>query len=202
MGARDLTAADRDALLALARATLAAHLAGRALPATPPVPGAALRRGAFVTITERGALRGCVGHLAADRELGTVVRDMTLAAAGDDPRFPPVTSDELPHLALEISVLTEPAPLAPPVDPTRVVVGRDGLLVRRGRHIGVLLPQVAGEHHWGAEAFLAACCHKAGLAPGAWREPETELFTFQADVFGEGGGGQAEVAGETGRGTP
>ena len=143
--------------------------------------GALLKRGAFVTITARGALRGCIGHIAADRELGTVVPEMTVAAAQDDPRFPPVEPDELPDLALEISVLSEAAP----VDASRIVAGRDGVIVRRGRNVGLLLPQVARDHHWGPEALLAATCRKAGLPPEAWREPGTELFTFQADVFGE-----------------
>ena len=79
---------------------------------------------------------------------------------------------------------TAPLPLVP-VDPARIVAGRDGLIVRRGRHVGLLLPQVATEYHWGPEAFLAATCRKAGLPPDAWREPDTEVLTFQADVFGE-----------------
>ncbi len=186
IGDPELTAADRAALLRLARATLAAHLAGGLLPPLPEVPGAALRRGAFVTITEAGALRGCVGRIADERPLGDVVREMTVAAARDDPRFAPVTPEELPRLALEISVLTSAAPLPlTPVDPARIVAGRDGLIVRRGRHVGLLLPQVATEYHWGPEAFLAATCRKAGLPPDAWREPDTEVLTFQADVFGE-----------------
>ncbi len=184
-----MTAADRAALLRLARATLVAHLAGRPLPPLPGSPGATFRRGAFVTITATGgALRGCVGHVADERPLGEVVREMTVAAARDDPRFPPVEPEELPRLALEISVLTAAAPLRlDPVDPAGIVIGRDGLIVRRGRHVGLLLPQVAAEYHWGPEAFLAAACRKAGLAPEAWREPGTEVVTFQAEVFGETG---------------
>jgi AmmeMemoRadiSam system protein A len=151
------------------------------------VPGAALKRGAFVTLTERGALRGCIGHIAADRELGAVVREMAVAAACDDPRFAPVSLEELPSLALEISVLSGPTSLPPPVDAARIVIGRDGLVVRRERLIALLLPQVAPEYHWGPEAFLAATCRKAGLPPDAWREPGTEVFTFQADVFAEPG---------------
>jgi AmmeMemoRadiSam system protein A len=182
-----LTAADRAALLELARATLTAQLAGRPLPPAPAVPGALLHRGAFVTITERGTLRGCIGHIAADKELGVVVREMTVAAAEDDPRFAPVALDELWSVALEISVLSTPQRLGPPADPGHVAVGRDGLIVRRGSRIGLLLPQVAPEHRWGPEAFLAAACRKAGLAPEAWLEGTTEVFTFQADVFGESG---------------
>jgi len=181
----DLTASDRAALLRLARDTLEAHLAGRPLPPVPQVSGAGLKRGAFVTLAARGALRGCIGRIAGDRPLGDVVRDMTLAAARDDPRFPPVAPDELPELAIEISVLSEPAMLDAPADPGRIVIGRDGLIVQRGRQVGLLLPQVAGEHHWGPEELLAAACRKAGLPPAAWREPGTEVLTFQADVFGE-----------------
>jgi uncharacterized protein len=180
-----LTSADRAALLALARATLEAHLAGRPLPPVPAVAGAALKRGAFVTLSERGALRGCIGHIPADRALGAVVRDMAVAAACDDPRFAPVERAELPTIALEISVLSEPMRLPEPIEPSRIVVGRDGLVVRRERRVALLLPQVAVEYHWEAEAFLAAACRKAGLPLDAWQEPGTEVLTFQADVFGE-----------------
>lgn len=159
----------------------------------PTVRGAALQRGAFVTLSERGALRGCIGHILADRTLGAVVRDMVVAAACDDPRFAPVERAELPSITVEISVLSEPRRLAEPVQPSRITVGRDGLVVRRERRIALLLPQVAAENAWEPETFLAAVCRKAGLSPGAWREPGTEVLSFQADVFGE--------AGEQGRGT-
>lgn len=151
----------------------------------PACAAADLKRGAFVTITERGALRGCIGHVAADRDLGSVVRAMTVAAAQDDPRFAPVAPDELPYLALEISVLSEATHLPPPVQPSQIVVGRHGLVVRAAHHVGLLLPQVATDYQWGPEAFLAAACRKAGLAPDGWRDPSTEVFTFQADVFRE-----------------
>ena len=140
-----------------------------------------------MTLLERGALRGCIGHIAADRPLGAVVREMTVAAARDDPRFAPVATDELPALAVEISVLAAPAPLRAPVEPSSIIVGRDGLIVRRESLMALLLPQVAAEYDWSPEAFLAATCRKAGLAPDAWREPGTEVLAFQADVFGEAG---------------
>lgn len=181
-----MTAPDRVALLRLARATLEAHLAGRPLPPVPDAPWAALKRGAFVTILERGALRGCIGQVENMRPLGAVVRELTVAAARDDPRFAPVAPEELAGLTLEISVLTGAAPVrARPVEPGAIAAGRDGLIVRRGRQVGLLLPQVATEYRWGPEAFLAATCRKAGLPPDAWREPDTEVLTFQADVFGE-----------------
>jgi len=109
---------------------------------------------------------------------------VALSAAQSDPRFAPVTPAELSELRIEISVLTEPVRVEGP-DLCRVVIGRDGLLVRRGRRQAILLPQVAGEQGLGPEAFLNAVCHKAGLAPGSWREPGTQVFTFTADVFVE-----------------
>ena len=148
-----------------------------------------MRRGAFVTLEETsdGALRGCIGRVAGDRPLGEVVRSVAVSAALEDPRFPPVDPGELAELRIEISVLGEPVVFEPRAL-GRLVIGRDGLLVRRGQEggvLGVLLPQVATEHALDAEAFLAAACRKAGLGRHAWREPGTCVFTFQADVFGE-----------------
>jgi AmmeMemoRadiSam system protein A len=181
-----LTAVDRTALLALARGAIQAALAGRAPPAVPDVPGAALRRGAFVTLEEQdgGDLRGCIGHVMDDRPLGEVIRRVAVSAARSDPRFPPVQLDELPGLRIEISVLDPPMRVEA-ADLSRLVIGRDGLLVRRGRSQAVLLPQVATEQGFGPEGFLNAVCQKAGLAPHSWREPDTQVFTFTADVFVE-----------------
>jgi AmmeMemoRadiSam system protein A len=133
---------------------------------------------------ERHDLRGCVGHVEPDRPLGEVIRRVAVSAARSDPRFPPVTEDELHALRIEISVLSEPVRMDPVV-PERLVVGRDGLLVRRGRAQGLLLPQVATEHGFGPEAFLRAVCHKARLPSGSWQEPGTQVFTFTADILAE-----------------
>lgn len=129
-------------------------------------------------------LRGCIGHISGDRPLGEVIRQVAVSAARSDHRFPPVQLDELSALRIEISVLSEPV-LIETANLSRLVIGRDGLLVRRGRAQGVLLPQVAVEQGFGPEAFLNAVCHKAGLPPGSWREPATRVFTFTADVFVE-----------------
>jgi AmmeMemoRadiSam system protein A len=169
----------------LARRAIEAALAGRPAPEIPAVPGAALYRGAFVTLEEEGGvLRGCIGRVAGDRRLGEVIRSVAVSAAREDPRFPAVSPGELPRLRIEISVLSAPQ-RADPVAPARLAIGRDGLLVRRDRALGVLLPQVATDHGLDAEGFLVAACRKAGLPPQSWREPGTEVFTFQADVFGE-----------------
>ncbi len=180
-----LSPADRAALLALARCAIAAALAGRAPPKLPDVPAAAQQRGAFVSLHEaNGDLRGCIGRVRGDRPLGEIIRRVAVSAARSDPRFPPVTSDELSDLRIEISVLSKPVRMEP-ADWCRLVIGRDGLLVRRGEAEAVLLPQVATAHGFGPEAYLNAVCHKAGLAPGIWWEPATHIFTFTADVFVE-----------------
>jgi AmmeMemoRadiSam system protein A len=139
-----------------------------------------------VTLEEQEGhdLRGCIGHLRGDRPLGEVIRQVAVSAARSDPRFPAVQLEELPALRIEISVLDEPVPVEIP-DRRRLVIGRDGVLVRRGKAQAVLLPQVAVEQGLGPEAFLNAVCHKAGLAPGSWREPATLVFAFTADVFVE-----------------
>ena len=169
----------------MARGAIAAKLAGAPEPPIPDIPIARESRGAFVSLHEDGGdLRGCIGHVASDRPLGEVIRQIAVSAAQSDPRFPPVAPEELPDLRLEISVLSEPRYVAT-TDLRGIVIGRDGLLVRRGRAQAVLLPQVATEHGFGPEAFLDAACHKAGLAAGSWREPETQVFTFTADIFVE-----------------
>jgi AmmeMemoRadiSam system protein A len=105
-----------------------------------------------------------------------------VAAALEDPRFPPVTLRELPGLRIEISALTVPEP----ADAERVEVGRHGLIVTRGSRKGLLLPQVASEWGWDRAQFLSQTCRKAGLPAEAWREPGTLVEWFEAEVWGEG----------------
>lgn len=179
-----LGAEDKARLKDIARQTLVAKLFGTVpspdltLSELPP----ALRepRGAFVTVKRHGQLRGCIGQIEARRPLAHTVSRMALAAAFEDPRFPPVTADEWNDLELEISVLS---PLEKLDDPTRVQVGSHGLVVRKGSQSGLLLPQVAVEQGWDRETFLRQTCRKAGLPPDAWRDPDTEIFTFTAEVF-------------------
>ena len=175
---------ERRALLALVRRTLEVELSGAAPEPPPDLPGLRAQRGAFVTLRRGGELRGCIGHVPADRPLVEVVARMAVSAATADPRFPPVAPEELSELRIEISVLSEPMRVDPP-DESRVQPGRDGVIVRHGGRQGLLLPQVATEFDWGPEALLAAACRKAGLAADAWREAECELYVFQADIFGE-----------------
>jgi hypothetical protein len=177
-----LTLAERSALLGVARAAVLAHLQGK----PPPEPGLfgalAEPRGAFVSLHVGGALRGCVGTLSPADGLARTVARMAVAAASQDPRFPPLTPADVPELSVEISAL---GPRRPLPEPLAVRVGQDGLVVRKGWHRGTLLPRVAVEHGWDAPEFLKHACLKAGLPARAWQEPGLELEAFEAEEFGE-----------------
>lgn len=108
------------------------------------------------------------------------VKEMAVQAAFADPRFPPLTPDELSELDLEISVLT---PLERIKDPSRIEIGKHGLLIRKKSYSGLLLPQVATDHGWDRQQFLEWTCRKASLPPRAWQDPDTEIFVFSADIF-------------------
>jgi AmmeMemoRadiSam system protein A len=168
----------------LARDAVAARLEGRALPASQSDPALARPAGVFVSLHHRrtGELRGCIGHVEAERPLAEVVPEMAVAAACVDTRFPAVTARELPDLVIEVSVLGP----SRPIPPEAVEPGRHGLIVSLGRRLGLLLPQVAAEQGWTREELLDGVCRKAGLPRGAWREPACRLEAFTAEVFGEG----------------
>lgn len=139
-------------------------------------------RGAFVTLsTLSDDLRGCIGTILPVGPLDATVARMAVAAAVEDPRFLPVTPQELPALRIEISALTVPEP----ADAERIEVGRHGLIVTRGSRKGLLLPQVASEWGWDRVEFLAQTCRKAGLPADAWRDSQTLLEWFEAEVWGE-----------------
>ncbi len=138
-------------------------------------------QGAFVTITIGGELRGCIGTFREDTPLFRTVAQMAVAAAQEDPRFPPLTTAELPKIHVEISALS---PMKPVGDVREIEVGRHGLYITRDFHSGVLLPQVATEYGWDRTTFLEQTCRKAGLPKNAWREG-AKILSFEAEVFGE-----------------
>lgn len=178
-----LSAESRRALLALARASIAARLEGQ--PLALPDPADELRQpgSAFVTLRRRSdrELRGCVGLLDREVTLAEVVAEAAVAAATRDGRFEGVTAAELPDLRIEISVLGSISAIAC----DEVEVGRHGLLVQYGNRRGLLLPQVAVDRGWDRESFLAWTCRKAGLPPDTWKRADCELLAFTALVFGE-----------------
>jgi AmmeMemoRadiSam system protein A len=177
-----LTDDEKQALLRIARASIQAELAGKKPPAAKGQGTLEEKRGAFVSLKRRGRLRGCIGFIEAKKPLAQTVEEMAVAAALQDPRFEPLREEELKEISLEISVLT---PLRKIADVGAIEVGTHGLYVRKGSRAGLLLPQVATEYGWDRDTFLKETCRKAGLAPDAWRDPETEIYLFSADVFGE-----------------
>lgn len=169
-------------LLKLARQALEECTLQHHLPsvAEPPEESLCATCGAFVTLRQGEHLRGCIGHIEPSVPLYQTVRECTVAAALDDPRFEPVTPQELPELHIEISVLSA----LTDVRSEEVEVGRHGLLISRGSHRGLLLPQVATQWHWDRQQFLEETCIKAGLPADAWRQGAT-IQVFTAQVFSE-----------------
>ena len=140
--------------------------------------------GCFVTLKNHDRLRGCIGRFVSDEPLIELVSEMAKASATDDPRFSlnPIIRNELNKLDIEISVLS---PLQRTNDPLSLRLGIDGIYIKRGCTSGCFLPQVAEETGWTKEEFLSYCCsHKAGLAPDAWKDPQTQVSLFTAEVFG------------------
>ncbi|MBQ7617664.1 MAG: AmmeMemoRadiSam system protein A [Desulfovibrio sp.] len=136
--------------------------------------------GAFVTLTLHGQLRGCIGSIVAYEPLYQNVWHMARAAAFQDPRFRPVDSLEWNDICAEISVLSEPT-LCP--DPSKIVVGQHGLILKKAGRTGVFLPQVPVEQRWSLSEYLEHLCLKAGLPKGSWQDPEASLYWYEALVF-------------------
>jgi AmmeMemoRadiSam system protein A len=175
----------KQTLLKVARNTVEAVIKGGETPKPESDdPQLNAHCGCFVTLKNKGRLRGCIGRFISDITLIELVVEMAKASATGDPRFfaDPITADELEQLDIEISVLS---PLLRTDQPLSLRLGVDGIYIKKGRASGCFLPQVATETGWTKEEFLSYCCaHKAGLAPNAWKDPETEVFLFTAEVFG------------------
>jgi len=176
------TLSRRRELLSIARDSIE-----RALRGEPPVPIAERphpddpTHGVFVTLKSGKELRGCIGTLAAQEGIARTVAQFAREAAFGDPRFPPMALEEWPAVRIEISIMTPPRR----IQPEEVEAGRHGLILEmRGRR-GLLLPQVATEWNFNRLQFLEALAQKAGLPSGAWKIPESRLYGFEAEVFGE-----------------
>ncbi len=137
--------------------------------------------GVFVTLLVRGKLRGCIGVIEAKEQLGASIARCAAGAALEDPRFSAMQPDELSGMEVEVSLLS---PLKR-IQPEEVEIGKHGLLVEQGIHRGLLLPQVATEHHLGREEFLRETCHKAGLPLDAWKQPDTHIYGFTCEILKE-----------------
>lgn len=176
-----LTDDEKRALKDLVHHTIASHLGGAdADPGDAPTQRLTEHLGAFVTLTIDGQLRGCIGHVIGDKPLWDTIHAMALQAAFNDPRFPPLTTEEFNAVTIEISILS-PLTLCP--DPDLIRVGTHGLLIQHAGRSGLLLPQVPVEWGWDRLTFLQHTCNKAGLPPDAWTKPDANIFWFQAEVF-------------------
>jgi len=180
-----LTDEEKKFLLKIARQTIETYAREGRKPELPSPDQVSenlrSKRGAFVTLHKKGMLRGCIGVFEGRGPLYQTVSEMAIASGWEDPRFPPLDESELKDIEIEISVLS---PLRP-AKPEEIEVGKHGIYITKGFYRGVLLPQVATEYGWDRETFLAQTCIKAGLNPDAWKEPDTKIEIFSADVFSE-----------------
>jgi len=183
----ELTEQEKEKLLQVARQSIIAHLQRKSAPKfTIESDRLKQPRGAFVTLRDtQGELRGCIGRIEEyELPLYQVVAKMAIAAATQDDRFPPVSLEEMEQVNIEISVLSAPQKIKNPEQ--EIELGKHGVIVQKGIHSGVLLPQVATENDWDLETFLGTLCiHKAGLAWDAWKDKNTEIYIFSAEVFSE-----------------
>lgn len=183
-----LTDPEKSLLLSLARDTLKTHTAnGGARPVVAPesslTPRLKEKYGVFVTLKIGGELRGCIGHITPREPLFRGVIENTVNAATNDLRFKPVEAGEVSGITIEISVLTQPKMIK---GPDEFVVGKEGILIRKGSANAVFLPQVATEQGWDRNETLRHLCQKAGLSENAWKDDGMEFYVFTAEVFGEG----------------
>jgi AmmeMemoRadiSam system protein A len=167
-------------LLRLAHDSISAALENRDLPLVSPTPHFAEPRGVFTSLYLRGELRGCVGYVLPRYPVYRTVAETARAAAFDDNRFPPVTKEEAPDLAIELSIISPPKPIRA----DEIEIGRHGLIVSWHGRRGLLLPQVPVEHAWDCTTFLEQTCRKAGLPLDAWQQGAT-IEAFTAEVFGD-----------------
>ena len=176
---------EQKTLLEIARKTLESYLKDKKTPEFE-IKEEELKQklGAFVTLREDGQLRGCIGQIEPSEDpLWLVVQRMAIEAATKDFRFLPVTLDELKDIKIEISVLTKPEKID---DPNKIEFGKHGVIVKKGIHAGVFLPQVATENNWDLETFMGQLCsQKAGLPWDCWKKGEVDIYTFTAQVFEE-----------------
>ncbi|MDK6029292.1 TIGR00296 family protein [Ignisphaera sp. 4213-co] len=148
-----------------------------------------MRRGmAFVTIerivgTSEKELRGCIGFLQPISSLARIVIESAIAAATEDPRFPPLKEEELENIVIEVSILSPPMLTKNPMKD--IIIGKHGIIISRGWNTGTLLPQVPIDYCWDVETFLAEGCLKAGLEPDCWYDNKTKIFIYEGRIFYE-----------------
>ncbi len=186
-----LTDVEGRAAVKLARKSIELFLSEERLPESQELdfelsPVFGEKRGVFVTLTESGLLRGCIGHPFPDSKLEDAIMDSAISAATRDPRFSPVRKDELDKIVVEVTILTQPEKINAPAEelPEHIEIGKHGLIVKQGYCQGLLLPQVAPEYNMDSIEFLSHTCLKAGLSPDAWLKG-AEVSCFEGQIFKE-----------------
>jgi len=180
----ELNDEEKKELLKISRQTLETYITTGQMPAID-VENKFLENplGAFVTLRKNGALRGCIGSFEPEKPLWQVVQEMTIAAATQDRRFPPVNASEVDQIEIEISVLS---PRRRIFDPEKIVMGKHGVSLIKDSRQGVFLPQVATENNWDLQTLLGQLCtQKMGLLANCWQDPQTQISIFTAEVFAE-----------------
>ncbi len=174
---------ERKQLLSFVRQLITSYLSNQPVPEPPELKRIPELGACFVTLKDaEGNLRGCMGCIEAFEPLGDNLKRCAINAAVNDPRFPEVDLEELQECRIELSILTPEKKIS---DPEEFTVGEDGIILRYQKHSAVFLPQVATEQGWDRDTTLCYLSDKAGLSPFAWKKPEAQLFTFQAEVFAE-----------------
>ncbi|HHT9115908.1 MAG: AmmeMemoRadiSam system protein B [Planctomycetes bacterium] len=183
-----LTNKEKTLLLSLARNTLETYIKTGSPPKLDKIeyevtPKLKEKYGVFVTLKKHGELRGCIGYIIPKSPLSHAVIENTINSSANDWRFSPVEAKEIPDITIEISVLSQTKKIN---RPDEFVVGKEGIIIRKGLASAVFLPQVATEQGWDRVETLCHLCRKAGLSPDAWKDDDTEFYVFTADVFHEG----------------
>ena len=142
------------------------------------------KRGVFVTLYLKGELRGCIGFPYDNYQIYKAVFEAAKSSAFEDPRFNPLTKKEFEQINIEVSVLTEPQIIESNYL-NNIKIGEDGLIIKSSFRSGLLLPQVPKEYNWGIEEFLEHLSMKAGLNKEAWKEENSKIYKFQAQIFKE-----------------
>lgn len=184
-----LTLEDGYKLVRAAREAIECQLSNQEYSIDSIKEGYSQKCGVFVTLYKRASkeeLRGCIGYPLPIKPLYQALVDASISATRD-PRFEPVTLEEMDNITIELSILTEPELLTsnPREYPKQIKVGRDGLLIHWRYGSGLLLPQVAVEYNWDEERFLCETCIKAGAMPDCWLYEDTKVYKFQAIIFKE-----------------
>src|SRR5450631_2355261 len=177
---QEFSSEERALLLKLAHDAIASAIERREISLAPASPHLAEPRGVFTTLYYRGNLRGCIGQVFPLAPLYRTVVETARGAAFGDPRFAPLTNEELPEVGVSLSILSQ----LESIRPEEIEIGRHGLLITLGSRRGLLLPQVPIEQEWDRITFLGQSCIKAGLPPNAW-QTGAEIAAFTAEVFGD-----------------